>query len=921
MRRSLGSCFRPRYLGASVVASSVMGSLATSLCAGALFIGPCAAPVYAAPTVGGDENGPQVQILQPGYQDVLKGRTKILIAVKARKFNPQSVEMFIDDKPATSGPIALGALPSAAYDWDTKLFADGPHKLTVRITDTQGFRGWAEVNIYINNDRKLDSLPPSLNWGNLAPYQQLSGKAQIQLQAIDNFGVKWIIVSVNPASEPARKPALRSWLLNRPPYIVNFDTTLLPDGLYQAQAKAWDSFEQEGNAEPLAFGIVNNAINATTVGEMLAGMRLIKEPKTQAASKPKPTPRFTVDPEEGANVSASSGYSGGQTQLKSTPPTQSTARPNPRVEAPSTLSAPKPPRAGSQLSPGQTPVAAKPSGANSQSLQPSAPALVAREVPKPRVEVVKSAAQIANPNAQIAKPRVEVAKVPTEIAKPRVEVAKTPTETAKTPAEITKPRTEIARIVETAPLPEIALPRLSNSRVANTTAPAQKLPLQAEIEGAVNDDWRNRFARAGAPSGEIRSVENPELSVENAQMTAIPREDLSVSRAGSAKIESETAPRLEAARAAIPAGAEREFQTEASQNPETEIPVLSAENGGDSTRLAQNAPLKVEAPAIGIEGRASAPETLVARAEIAPDLGAPTLSTPVLPFESRVAERVAPEIAAEKTPASRLATLPAGTERALGEQNLSEKIVSESRVAELPQISALPAAPQTQPSTRFPLNAKNGAPKANRGGKTAIPAPARVAALPKLPKSAQNGAITAISVSPLEVKTSDAIPAFHIAARATTLRAVAARYGLPVEVVAACNAWTSDKILIGGESVKLPQQLEVAYQGVPVRGDAPSLLVGGTGVTAFRFMFEQAGGKLVWDAKKQRVIARKGDSEVVLTIGSKTAKVGDQNVMMELAAFLFEGRTMVPVRFFEEGLKAQVEWDPQTGRLVVAMAG
>ncbi len=43
--------------------------------------------------------------------------------------------------------------------------------------------------------------------------------------------------------------------------------------------------------------------------------------------------------------------------------------------------------------------------------------------------------------------------------------------------------------------------------------------------------------------------------------------------------------------------------------------------------------------------------------------------------------------------------------------------------------------------------------------------------------------------------------------------------------------------------------------------------------------------------------------------------------MMQLAAFLFEGRTMVPARFFEEGLNAHVEWNPETGRVVVAMAG
>ncbi|RYG64887.1 copper amine oxidase N-terminal domain-containing protein, partial [bacterium] len=230
------------------------------------------------------------------------------------------------------------------------------------------------------------------------------------------------------------------------------------------------------------------------------------------------------------------------------------------------------------------------------------------------------------------------------------------------------------------------------------------------------------------------------------------------------------------------------------------------------------------------------------------------------------------------------------------------------------------SSPSTRLSAKTPLLAKNETRKSAAAGKPANPDAKRIAALPRPFKKDQGGAINAIIVSPIEIRTSDAIPAFHVAARASDLRAVAARYGLPVEVVAACNAWPENKTLVAGEKVKLPQQLKVSYQGVPVKSDAPSMLVGGTGVTAFRFLFQQAGGKLEWDAKKQRVIAKKGESEVVLTIGSNKAKVGDKDVMMELAAFLFEGRTMVPVRFFEEGLRAQVEWDPQTGRLVVAMA-
>jgi hypothetical protein len=784
------------------------------------------APVYAAPTVGGDESGPQVQILQPGYQDVLKGKTKISIAVKTKKFNPQFVEMFIDDKPATSGPISITAVPSAQYDWDTKLFTDGPHKLTVRITDTQGFRGWAEVNVYINNNKKVDSLPPSLAWQNIASYQQLSGKSQIQLQAVDNFGVKWIIVSVNPASEPNRKPALRSWLLNRPPYVVNFDTSGVADGLYQMTAKAWDSFDQEGVADPLTLGIVNSGtVNATTIGEMLDGMRKMDSAKPKAASA-KATPKFTVDvPADGADSNSSSAAANIYTQR--TPESKTPV--SSKVVVKAGAAAPK------------------------TQLQPSAPAMI--------VQSGKSAA-----------------KLPVQVAKN--------TET---------------------PLEDVASPRLSGN--ATVAAPGTPSALSSEIDGAVADDWRGRIARLAVPGGAARShVAEGQLSAPRG--SASRSEELGVSRLGSAPLDAEPS-RNSAARLAVPIGAERAFSSDASQNPQNEKPVLSQNKVG-SLRLAANDPLTLEA-ASGHTGRLSNPTRLAARPQVGSHSG-PSVSAPA--FSSK-----APHNLARVAP--RLAGVPAVLSDKTG--RLSSPTADSQRSFEGAQFSASPTAPRTQLSAKVPTSAEVAsaqiaAPQTVRAGKTASPDKNRIAALPRFEKNAPRSAINAITVSPLEIKTSDAIPAFHVVARSSDLRAVAARYGLPVAVVAACNSWPATKTLVAGEKVKLPHQLKVSYQGVPVQSDAPSMLVGGTGVTAFRFLFQQAGGKLEWDGKKQRVIAKKGNSEVVLTIGSKKAKVGDKDVMMELAAFLFEGRTMVPVRFFEEGLRAEVEWDPQTGRLVVAMA-
>jgi hypothetical protein len=788
-------------------------SFGVALGAGALIVapafGPLAAQVQAAPTIGGDENGPQVQILQPTYQEVLRGNTKILIAVKARKFNPQSVEMFIDDKPNSSGPLALSGLVSSQFNWPTADLTDGPHKLTVRVTDVQGFRGWAEVNVYINNGKKVDSLPPSLGWLNLDPFQQLSGQADIQLQATDNFGIKWIIVTVNPASEPNKKPALRSWLLNKPPYRVKFDTSRVDDGLYQFSAKAWDSFEQEGVANPLTVGIINRGgINATTIEEMLKTMR-------QMNPAPRPLLANTLKP----NVEAPSAP-------KAAPPI--VTRPKTAVKA----------------------GAATPKKA----LSPSFPSILGRAVPKTRTQIARGGA-----NRSAVVPRLSVPK----------------------------------------------MPKLPAAQGASA--------FEAEIQGALADDWRTKLA-GSAPKAA------PATSLSPSATLSAPRSpgDLSFTgRRVDTDAQKETANRFASERIAAPVGEARAVSG----------PAWSQNTTGSGGQLTSILPFKVEAEAVRPKGRVSGPNALTARnvaepveklaAKPAPSLqsasslqSTPAFSATGSPTAPRLTDRVLPSIDVPQSGEGslRVAAPLLGGQRAV--PNSSSAALSVSGAAASPNVSA-----------KGPLAITVESLTARRAGKASSPDKNRLALLPRPSKSAARGPFNAITVSPLEIKASDAIPAFHHVARSTDLRAVAARYGLPVAVVAACNNWPANMKLVAGTAVKLPQQLKVAYQGVPVQSDAPSLLVGGTGVTAFRFMFEQAGGKMEWDAKRQRVIARKGKSEVVLKIGSNRVKVGDKDVMMELAAFLFEGRTMVPVRFFEEGLHAQVEWDPQTGRIVVAMSG
>ncbi len=164
------------------------------------------------------------------------------------------------------------------------------------------------------------------------------------------------------------------------------------------------------------------------------------------------------------------------------------------------------------------------------------------------------------------------------------------------------------------------------------------------------------------------------------------------------------------------------------------------------------------------------------------------------------------------------------------------------------------------------------------------------------------------------------LPALHVVAKGETLRSVAARYGLPVETLASVNALPEKAVLKTGEKLNLPRALNFRFSGENKSSDIGAIMVGETSVAPFRFLFEQQGGTIRWDEAHQRITATNGTNQVTLSIGSREATVNDRKVMMDLAAFLLSGRTMVPIRFFEKALQAQVQWEPSTGRIYISMS-
>lgn len=84
-----------------------------------------------------------------------------------------------------------------------------------------------------------------------------------------------------------------------------------------------------------------------------------------------------------------------------------------------------------------------------------------------------------------------------------------------------------------------------------------------------------------------------------------------------------------------------------------------------------------------------------------------------------------------------------------------------------------------------------------------------------------------------------------------------------------------------------------------------------------RGVLEHLGANLNWEPDTERIVAMNGDTEIALTIGSRIAKVDGRSVRMDVPPIMIAGRAMVPLRFMSEALGAEVGWSEATNTVLI----
>ena len=109
----------------------------------------------------------------------------------------------------------------------------------------------------------------------------------------------------------------------------------------------------------------------------------------------------------------------------------------------------------------------------------------------------------------------------------------------------------------------------------------------------------------------------------------------------------------------------------------------------------------------------------------------------------------------------------------------------------------------------------------------------------------------------------------------------------------------------------------IEYNGKIVKSDVAPYIQNERTMVPIRFISETLGYKVTWDNDKREVGVKGKDTEILLKVDSKNAKVNDKDVKLDAPASIKKDRTFVPLRFVAENLKAEVKWDKENFKVII----
>lgn len=113
-------------------------------------------------------------------------------------------------------------------------------------------------------------------------------------------------------------------------------------------------------------------------------------------------------------------------------------------------------------------------------------------------------------------------------------------------------------------------------------------------------------------------------------------------------------------------------------------------------------------------------------------------------------------------------------------------------------------------------------------------------------------------------------------------------------------------------------EISVTIDDRPIYFDVAPQKINSRVMVPLRAIFEGVGASVGWEAATETITGKKGNTEIILRLNKKEAKVNGESVRLDSPAIKIEGRTFVPARFVAESLGADVKWDETLKRVIIS---
>ena len=115
---------------------------------------------------------------------------------------------------------------------------------------------------------------------------------------------------------------------------------------------------------------------------------------------------------------------------------------------------------------------------------------------------------------------------------------------------------------------------------------------------------------------------------------------------------------------------------------------------------------------------------------------------------------------------------------------------------------------------------------------------------------------------------------------------------------------------------KAQDKVYVKINGKTINFDQDPVIHEGRTLVPLRAIFEELGAEVEWNGDTQTVTAYKDGTTVSMKVGTTNMAVNDKVLVLDVAAMLINGRTLVPARAVSEAFSCKVDWD-STSRTVI----